>query len=53
MERKPRLIMNSGDNWSGGDGGRQQLEDALTENTGLGMGQAPLRTDSEIVFDRS
>lgn len=45
-ERKPRPITNPGDNWSGGDGERQQLENALTKNIGLAMGQAPLRTDS-------
>lgn len=45
-ERKPWLTMNTGDNWSGRDGERQQLENALTKNTGLGMGQAPMRTNS-------
>lgn len=49
-ERKPRPIMNPGDNWSGGDGEGQQLENALTKNTGLAMGQVPLRTDSQMVL---
>lgn len=45
-KKKPQLIMNTGDNWFGRDGERQQLENALTKNTGLGVGQAPLRTYS-------
>lgn len=39
-EMKLQLVVNIRDNWFGGDGGRQQLENGLTKNTGLGMGQA-------------
>lgn len=39
-EMKLQLVVNIRDNWFGGDAGRQQLENALTKNTGLGMGQA-------------
>ena len=46
-EKKCQLIMSIQDNGFGGDGGRQPLESALTENTGLEMGQARLRTDSD------
>lgn len=34
----------------GRDGERQQLENALTKNTGLGVVQAPLRTYSLMVL---
>lgn len=46
-EMKRQLIMSIRDNGFSGDGGRQPLESALTENTGLEMGQARLRTDSD------
>lgn len=46
LEIKLWLIMNTGDNWSGADGGGKPLENTLTKNTGVEMDHAYLRTDS-------
>ena len=47
---KCQLIMNIRDSGFGGAGGWQSLENTMMENTELGLSQACLRIDSQIVL---